>query len=225
VLHRRWRHETRIWIVQTALISQGKTITSSAVCHDSKTKKSTRHSFFNFQENLMKVNEYLPNLDVEAPVWLDALEHFYRPWQMARREKIPPTWRTSVDDVIAWRHCKSSIQSISQPHCSGQVCNNFERNILIAIAFPCKSLVLNRVTKRSLHRGIKSNQKLPCSNRLLAYKKLAPSYFYQGHAGPGYRTESRSAGPVLQPPNGTSSRGPAGVGLIHSWPYPHHRHI
>jgi hypothetical protein len=29
----------------------------------------------------MKVNEYLPNLDVEAPVWLDALERFYR--QMA----------------------------------------------------------------------------------------------------------------------------------------------
>jgi hypothetical protein len=32
--------------------SQGKTITSSAVCHDSKTKKSTQQSFFNFQENL-----------------------------------------------------------------------------------------------------------------------------------------------------------------------------
>jgi hypothetical protein len=49
--------------------SQGKTITSSAVCHDSKTKKSTQQSFFSFQENLkMKVNEYLPNLDVEAPV-------------------------------------------------------------------------------------------------------------------------------------------------------------
>jgi hypothetical protein len=31
----------------------------------------------------MKVNEYLPNLDVEALVWLDALERFYRPWQMA----------------------------------------------------------------------------------------------------------------------------------------------
>jgi hypothetical protein len=31
----------------------------------------------------MKVNEYLPNLDVEAPVWLDALERFYPPWQMA----------------------------------------------------------------------------------------------------------------------------------------------
>jgi hypothetical protein len=37
---------------QTAVKSQGKTITSSAVCHDSKTKKSTRQSFFNFQENL-----------------------------------------------------------------------------------------------------------------------------------------------------------------------------
>jgi hypothetical protein len=31
----------------------------------------------------MKVNEYLPNLDDEAPVWLDALERLYRPWQMA----------------------------------------------------------------------------------------------------------------------------------------------
>jgi hypothetical protein len=31
----------------------------------------------------MKVNEYLPDLDVEAPAWLDALERFYRPWQMA----------------------------------------------------------------------------------------------------------------------------------------------
>jgi hypothetical protein len=54
----------------------------------------------------MKVNEYLPNFDVEAPVSFDALERFYRPWQMAyfrqfsnvismlklpaRREKIPP---------------------------------------------------------------------------------------------------------------------------------------
>jgi hypothetical protein len=37
---------------QTAVKSPGKTITSSAVCHDSKTKKSTRQSFFNFQENL-----------------------------------------------------------------------------------------------------------------------------------------------------------------------------
>jgi hypothetical protein len=32
--------------------SRNITITSSAVCHDSKTKKSTRQSFFNFQENL-----------------------------------------------------------------------------------------------------------------------------------------------------------------------------
>jgi hypothetical protein len=37
---------------QTAMKSQGKTITSSAVCHDSKTTKSTRQSFLNFQENL-----------------------------------------------------------------------------------------------------------------------------------------------------------------------------
>jgi hypothetical protein len=31
----------------------------------------------------MKVNEYLPDLDVEAPVWLEALEGFHRHWQMA----------------------------------------------------------------------------------------------------------------------------------------------
>jgi hypothetical protein len=31
----------------------------------------------------MKVNEYLPNLDAEVPVWLDALERFQRPWKMA----------------------------------------------------------------------------------------------------------------------------------------------
>jgi hypothetical protein len=31
----------------------------------------------------MKVNEYLPNLGVEVPVWFDALERFYRPWEMA----------------------------------------------------------------------------------------------------------------------------------------------
>jgi hypothetical protein len=37
---------------QTALKSQGKTITSLAVCHDSKTKKTTRQSFFIFQENV-----------------------------------------------------------------------------------------------------------------------------------------------------------------------------
>jgi hypothetical protein len=37
---------------QTAVKLQGKTITYSAVCQDSKTKKSTRQSYFNFQENL-----------------------------------------------------------------------------------------------------------------------------------------------------------------------------
>jgi hypothetical protein len=38
------------WLA-VAVKSQGKTIASSAVCHDSKTKKSTQQSFFNFQEN------------------------------------------------------------------------------------------------------------------------------------------------------------------------------
>jgi hypothetical protein len=31
----------------------------------------------------MRVNEYLPNFDVEAPVWFYAFERFYRPWKMA----------------------------------------------------------------------------------------------------------------------------------------------
>jgi hypothetical protein len=31
----------------------------------------------------MKVNEYLPNLGVEVPVWFDALERFHRPWKIA----------------------------------------------------------------------------------------------------------------------------------------------
>jgi hypothetical protein len=62
-----WHQPTSSW--QTAVKSQGKTITSSAVCHDSKTKKSNRQSFFNFQENLHEgKNEYLPNLDVEASI-------------------------------------------------------------------------------------------------------------------------------------------------------------
>jgi hypothetical protein len=40
--------------------SQGKTITSLAVCHDSKTTKSTRQSFFNFQENLNE-DKWIPS--------------------------------------------------------------------------------------------------------------------------------------------------------------------
>jgi hypothetical protein len=37
-----------------------------------------------------------------------------------------------------WRHeAKYGIYH-SQPHCSGQIFNNFERNILITIDFPCK---------------------------------------------------------------------------------------
>jgi hypothetical protein len=47
--------------------SQGKTITSSAVCHDSKTKNLLDKVSLISKKILMKVNEYLPNLDVEAP--------------------------------------------------------------------------------------------------------------------------------------------------------------
>jgi hypothetical protein len=69
----------------------------------------------------MKVNEYLPNLDVEAPVWLEALERFYRPRQMAyfrpfsnvisiktsaRREKNT----SNMADVRRWRHRVTSLQ-------------------------------------------------------------------------------------------------------------------
>jgi hypothetical protein len=72
----------------------------------------------------MKVNEYLPNLDVEAPVWLDALERFYWPWQMAyfrpfsnvisiktsaRREKNTSNMAATIGDVMDDVTCNSSI--------------------------------------------------------------------------------------------------------------------
>jgi hypothetical protein len=74
----------------------------------------------------MKVNEYLPNLDVEVPVWFDALERFYRPWNMAyfwpfsnvisiktscatqkKYLQYGGDRRNVIDDVT----CKSSIES------------------------------------------------------------------------------------------------------------------
>jgi hypothetical protein len=87
----------------TAVKSQGKTITSSAVCHDSKT------------------NEYLPNLDVEAPVWLDALERFYRPWQWPifvhfltlfplKRPERRERNTSNMADVRRWTHRVTSLQ-------------------------------------------------------------------------------------------------------------------
>jgi hypothetical protein len=88
-------------------------------------KKSTRQRFFNFQENLMKVNEYLPNLDVDVPVWFDALERFYRPWKMAyfrpfsniisiktshaARKKPTSNMAVTIGDVMDDVTCKSSI--------------------------------------------------------------------------------------------------------------------
>jgi hypothetical protein len=67
----------------------------------------------------MKVNEYLPNLDVEAPVWLDALERFCRPWQkiaffrpfsnVISINTSHAARKNTSDDVIAWCHCKSPI--------------------------------------------------------------------------------------------------------------------
>jgi hypothetical protein len=50
-----------------------------------------------------------------------------------------------VDDVMRPWHTVYQPHH-SQPHCSGQVCKNIEINILITIAFPGKSLVLNCVT-------------------------------------------------------------------------------
>jgi hypothetical protein len=93
----------------------------------------------------MKVNEYLPNLDVEAPAWLNALERFYRPYfrpfsnvisiktTCAARKKIAPIWRTSVDDVIAWCHCKSSICH----HVSGKVRSSIieKRNVYVVCIY------------------------------------------------------------------------------------------
>jgi hypothetical protein len=73
----------------------------------------------------MKVNEYFTNLDVEAPAWLDALERFYRPWQMAyfrplsnvisikrpaRREKNT----SNMADGRRWRHRVTSLQVLNR---------------------------------------------------------------------------------------------------------------
>jgi hypothetical protein len=46
-------------------------------------KKNEIDSFFNFQENLSE-GKWIPSKSgVEATVWLDASERFFRPWQMA----------------------------------------------------------------------------------------------------------------------------------------------
>jgi hypothetical protein len=70
----------------------------------------------------MKVNEYIPNLDVAAPVWLDALEHLCRPWQMAyfrpfsnvisiKTSRAAREKNTSnMADVRRWRHRVTSLQ-------------------------------------------------------------------------------------------------------------------
>jgi hypothetical protein len=81
----------------------------------------------------MKVNEYLPNLDVEALVWFDALERFYRPWKMvyfrlfsnvisikmsrAARKEYLQHGGNVMDDVT----CKSSIAACLGK-CSGKQC-------------------------------------------------------------------------------------------------------
>jgi hypothetical protein len=69
----------------------------------------------------MKVNEYLPNLDVEAPVWLDALNVSIGPdkWPIfgrfltlfplkhpTRREKNT----SNMADIRRWRHRVMSLQ-------------------------------------------------------------------------------------------------------------------
>jgi hypothetical protein len=44
------------------------------------------------------------------PIFGRFLLKCYFHWNVPRgTKKIPPIWRTPVDDVIAWRHCKSSI--------------------------------------------------------------------------------------------------------------------
>jgi hypothetical protein len=55
----------------------------TAVCHDSKPKKSTQQSFFNFQENLNE-GRWIPTKSWRrSSVWFDSLERFYRPWKIA----------------------------------------------------------------------------------------------------------------------------------------------
>jgi hypothetical protein len=64
----------------------------------------------------MKVNEYLPNLDVEVPVWFDALERFYRPWKMAYF-LIPVEYRgcnQALDAVTYQTSCPGYIQTYEQ---------------------------------------------------------------------------------------------------------------
>jgi hypothetical protein len=69
----------------------------------------------------LKVNQYLPNLDVEAPVWLDALERSYRPWQMAyfrpfsniisiKTSRAARKNTSNMADVRQWRHRVTSLQ-------------------------------------------------------------------------------------------------------------------
>jgi hypothetical protein len=69
----------------------------------------------------MKVNEYLPNLDVEVPVWLEALERFYRPWQMAyfrpfsnvisiKTSRAVRKNTSNMVEVRRWRHHVTSLQ-------------------------------------------------------------------------------------------------------------------
>jgi hypothetical protein len=72
-----------------------------------------------------KVNEYLPNLDVEVPIRFDALERFYRPWQMAyfrqfsnvisiktsrAAQKNTSNMAATVGNVVDDVTCKSSIR-------------------------------------------------------------------------------------------------------------------
>jgi hypothetical protein len=98
-------------------------MTSSAVSHD--LKKSNRQSLFNFQD-ILDEGKNLPNLDVEFPVWFDALERFYRPetWYIfgrfltlfplkrpARREKNTSNMAATVYDIIDDVTCKCSMLS------------------------------------------------------------------------------------------------------------------
>jgi hypothetical protein len=64
----------------------------------------------------MKLNEYLPNLDVEVPVWFDALERLYRSWKITYFRPFSnvisiktSNMAATVGDVMDDVKCKSSI--------------------------------------------------------------------------------------------------------------------
>jgi hypothetical protein len=90
----------------------------------------------------MRVNEYIPNLDVEAPVWLDALERFYRPWQLfqlkrpARREKNTSNMADVRPSMTSSRDVTASplyMESVKNPYWMQYNCYIMPENLFIHV--------------------------------------------------------------------------------------------